>query len=455
MLSRVTAVDAVHLLASGQHVFLAEAHPTARSQAACSLQTGYADLRSHDDDVGERNLSTWQYDLKEIHQPADLAASLHDQGLLGGVIALDPQRERLVYSDGFRVEGHGVHYAYDPVKGIVVKTTRRERRPCDWSPPCVPLVGAPIGLSRRVCYFRARSFTLTSGVFERSRADSVDSSLWRTSGIPAPTAATRLQRLRRRMAWPEKKRRPAMRLDGKTAIVTGGARGIGFAVARRYVQEGARVALWDVLEEQLDEAKRRLEAEGGVVMACTVNVTRADEVARAMDRVEAQLGPVDIMVNNAGITRDAMLHRMEEAQWDAVVDVNLKGVFLCGREAAIRMRERGRGVILNTSSVVGLYGNVGQTNYAATKAGVVAMTRTWARELGGKGVRVNAVAPGYILTEMVQAVPEKILDGIKEKAPLKRLGQPEDIAAAFAYLASDDAGFVTGHVLSVDGGLTL
>jgi len=242
-------------------------------------------------------------------------------------------------------------------------------------------------------------------------------------------------------------------LDGKRAVITGGARGIGFAVAQRFLQEGARVALWDVAGDAVAEAAARLgdaEAIGRVV-----DVTSSAAVAAAFDDVEAALGPVDIMVANAGITRDAMLHKMDDDQFDAVIDVNLRGVFGCGREAGKRMRERGRGVILNTSSVVGLHGNVGQTNYAAAKAGVVAMTQTWARELGPRGVRVNAVAPGYVATEMTRTVPEKILATLEEKTPLRRLGQPEDIAAAFAFLASDDAAYVTGAVLRVDGGLTL
>lgn len=243
------------------------------------------------------------------------------------------------------------------------------------------------------------------------------------------------------------------RLNGKVAVVTGAARGIGFAIARRFVDEGAKVALWDVSADGVNEAAARL---GGTnVLAQAVDVTNSSAVAEAMDKVEATLGPIDIMVNNAGITRDAMLHKMDDAQWDAVINVNLKGVFNGGREAGKRMRERGHGVILNTSSVVGLYGNIGQTNYAATKAGVIGMTQTWAKELGSKGVRVNAVAPGYTMTEMMATVPEKILDALKEKTPMKRLGQPEDIAAAFAFLASDDAAYVNGHVLSVDGGLTL
>jgi len=246
-----------------------------------------------------------------------------------------------------------------------------------------------------------------------------------------------------------------MRLKDKVTVVTGGARGIGFAIAQRYGTEGARVALWDVLEDQLVEARTKLADQGIDVRTYVVDVTKADAVKATMDQVEADLGPIDVMINNAGITRDSMLHKMTDDQWDKVIDVNLKGVFLCGREAGTRMRERGQGVIINTSSVVGLYGNVGQTNYAATKAGVIAMTQTWAKELGRKGVRVNAVAPGYTMTEMMETVPEKVLDGLKGKTPLARLGSPADIAAAFAYLGSDDAAFVTGHVLSVDGGLTL
>lgn len=243
-----------------------------------------------------------------------------------------------------------------------------------------------------------------------------------------------------------------MRLERKVAVITGGARGIGFAVARRFIEEGAVVALWDVLEEQLSQATARLD---GRASGYVVDVTDATAVQHAMNEVESSLGPVDVMVNNAGITRDAMLHKMNDDMWNSVIDVNLKGVFICGREAATRMRARGCGVILNTSSVVGLFGNIGQTNYAASKAGVIALTRTWAKELGPKGVRVNAVAPGYTMTEMMQTVPQKILDALRERTPLRHLGQPDDIAAAFTYLASDDAAYVTGHVLSVDGGLTI
>ena len=246
-----------------------------------------------------------------------------------------------------------------------------------------------------------------------------------------------------------------MRLEGKTAVITGGARGIGFATAKRFLAEGAKVALWDVQAGLFEEALSRLEVGPDRVRAYEVDVTSREQVQQTLARVEAELGPVEVFVNNAGITRDAMLHKMTDAQWDAVINVNLKGVFICGQEAALRMRERGRGVILNTSSVVGLYGNVGQTNYAATKFGVIGLTMTWAKELGRKGIRVNAVAPGFTLTEMVQTVPEKILAGMAEKTNLGRLGNPEDIAAAFAFLASDDAAYITGQVLSVDGGMTL
>lgn len=246
-----------------------------------------------------------------------------------------------------------------------------------------------------------------------------------------------------------------MRLKDKVAIITGGARGIGFAVAKRYLEEGAAVALWDLDREGLDKACENLGNIGPRVTGMVVNVTDPASVKEAMDQVEKELGNIDIMVNNAGITADAMLHKMDDSQWQRVIDVNLKGVFNCGREVASRMRDRGNGVIINTSSVVGLYGNLGQSNYAATKAGVIAMTKTWAKELGRKNIRVNAIAPGYTMTEMMGTVPEKVLNIIKDKTPLNRLAEPWEIAAAFTFLASDDAAFISGHVLSVDGGLVL
>ncbi|MCJ8347465.1 3-oxoacyl-ACP reductase FabG [bacterium] len=245
------------------------------------------------------------------------------------------------------------------------------------------------------------------------------------------------------------------RLNNKVAIITGSARGIGFATAKRFLEEGANVALWDIQEDLLEKAKETLNLDDSRVRVYKVNVCDQNSVESAYQEVENDFGSVDIIVNNAGITKDAMLHKMSEEQFDQVINVNLKGVYLCGQAAAKKMREHGHGVILNTSSVVGIYGNIGQTNYAASKWGVIGMTKTWAKELGSKGIRVNAVAPGYTMTEMMETVPEKVLDTLKATTPLKDLGQPEDIANAFLFLASDEAKFVTGHVLSVDGGLTI
>jgi 3-oxoacyl-[acyl-carrier protein] reductase len=238
------------------------------------------------------------------------------------------------------------------------------------------------------------------------------------------------------------------RLDGKVAIVTGGARGIGAETATVFREAGATVVTWDV---------------DGLVDA-RVDVTRPADIASAVATAIATHGRIDILVNNAGILRDAQLVKvkdgtlvgqMSEAELDAVLDVNLKGVFHCTQAVAPHMVARGSGRILNASSVVGIYGNFGQTNYVATKAAVIGMTKVWARELGPKGITVNAVAPGFIGTEMVRQMPEKILAGMVEHTPMRRLGEPRDVALAYLYLASDEAAFVNGVVLSVDGGLVV
>ena len=229
------------------------------------------------------------------------------------------------------------------------------------------------------------------------------------------------------------------RLDGKVAIVTGGARGIGAETAAVFRGAGATVITWDV---------------GGTADA-TVDVTKPAEVAAAVAAVIAAHRHIDILVNNAGILRDAQLVKMTDEQFDAVLNVNLKGVFNCTRAVAPQMIARGSGRILNASSVVGIYGNFGQTNYVATKAAVIGMTKVWARELGPKGITVNAVAPGFIGTEMVRQMPEKVLAAMVEHAPVRRMGEPRDVALAYLYLASDEAAFVNGIVLSVDGGLVL
>jgi 3-oxoacyl-[acyl-carrier protein] reductase len=241
-----------------------------------------------------------------------------------------------------------------------------------------------------------------------------------------------------------------LNLEGKVAIVTGGAAGIGRATVERFRAEGATAIAWDVKE--------------GPAPSAAVDVTSGESIQRAVDDVIKEHGRIDVLVNNAGILRDAQLVKwkdgavtgmMDDATFDAVINVNLRGVFLCTRAVVPHMIKAGRGVILNASSIVGIYGNFGQTNYAATKAGVINFTKTWSRELGKFGIRVNAVAPGFIATEMVKAMPAKILDGMKQHTPLATLGEPDDIANAYAWLASDAARFITGAVLSVDGGLVM
>jgi 3-oxoacyl-[acyl-carrier protein] reductase len=240
-------------------------------------------------------------------------------------------------------------------------------------------------------------------------------------------------------------------LKDKVVIVTGAAAGIGLATAKRFAQEGCRVASWDVKDGDAQE--------GGIFQK--VDVTNAVSVEGAVEEVAARLGAVYVLVNNAGILRDAQLIKykegvlagvMSDEQFDAVISVNLKGVFTCTRAVAPRMIQAGGGVILSASSVVGLYGNFGQANYVATKAGVIGMTKVWARELGKYHIRVNAIAPGFIATEMVKQMPEKIQQTMVGRTPLGRMGQPEDVANAYAWLASDQASFITGTVLSVDGG---
>jgi len=252
-----------------------------------------------------------------------------------------------------------------------------------------------------------------------------------------------------------------MRLKDKVALITGGAAGIGKATAQRFIEEGARVVVCDVNAEAGQATVQEL---GSTATFYKVSVTDRQAVQEWVDNVVARYGRVDVLVNNAGILRDNQLVRvkdgelvkqMSEAEFDLVIAVNLKGVFNCAQAVAPHMIRQGGGVILNASSVVGLDGNFGQTNYVATKAGVIGMTKVWARELGRYGIRVNAVAPGFTATEILVSMPEKVLDGMRARTPLGRLGEPRDIANAYLFLASDEASFVTGVVLRVDGGIVV
>ena len=245
------------------------------------------------------------------------------------------------------------------------------------------------------------------------------------------------------------------RLDGKTAIITGGSQGIGKATALRFAREGAQVVVADVNDEAGEAVVREIEELGGAARFVRTDVTSRDDAQTLVDAAVDAFGTVDVLVNNAGITRDATLKKMSEEDFDRVVDVNLKGVFNCTKAVLPVMTDSGGGRILNAASIVGRYGNFGQTNYVATKAGVIGMTKTWARELGRDQITVNAVAPGFIDTPMVETVPDNVIGNLEKKTPLGRLGAPEDIANAYLFLASDEAAFITGSVLAVDGGLVL
>lgn len=245
------------------------------------------------------------------------------------------------------------------------------------------------------------------------------------------------------------------RLLNKIAIITGGAQGIGKATVLKFAEEGAAVILWDVNEEKGKALVDELKAKEIKAHFTKVDVTKLDSTEKAAKEAIEIFSTIDILINNAGITRDASLAKMTAEQWQQVLDVNLTGVFNCTKAVIPFMIEKKYGRIVNTSSVVGLHGNFGQTNYVATKAGIIGMTKVWARELGRKGITVNAVAPGFIATEMVKTVPENILKSLEDKTPLGRLGLPEDIANAYLFLSSEEANFINGITLSVDGGLVV
>ena len=243
------------------------------------------------------------------------------------------------------------------------------------------------------------------------------------------------------------------RLENKIAVITGGAQGIGKTTVEKFLIEGATVLIWDVDDSRGKKLESDLSVQGLKAKFMKVNVAKYDEVEKAAQDIINEFGRIDVLVNNAGILRDGTLVKMSPEQWQQVIDVNLTGVFNCTKAFAPYMIEKQYGKIINATSVVGLYGNFGQTNYVAAKAGVIGMTKVWARELGRKGINVNAIAPGFIATEMVASMPEKVINMMKEKTPLGRLGKPEDIANAYCFLASEEASYINGTVLSVDGGV--
>ena len=245
-----------------------------------------------------------------------------------------------------------------------------------------------------------------------------------------------------------------MRLENKVAVITGAGSGIGKETALLFAEEGARVVIADVNEKAGEETVTQIKKNGEGFFV-KLDVSNREQSKQMVKSTLEKYGRIDVLINNAGIVQDAFLSKMTEEQWDKVININLKGVFNCTQAVVEVMMNQGNGVIINTSSIVGLNGNVGQVNYAATKAGLIGMTKTMAKELGRKGIRVNAVAPGFITTPMTSNVPEKILEMMKEKTPLRRLGEAKDVAFAYLYLASDEADFVNGAVLCVDGGLII
>jgi len=246
-----------------------------------------------------------------------------------------------------------------------------------------------------------------------------------------------------------------MRLADKVSIITGAGQGIGRATALKFASEGAKVAVCDINSAAVDDTVEAVRREGGEAAGFHVDVTDKHGIAKMVSGVMAKWGRIDTLVNNAGIVQDAQFKKMTDEQFERVIDVNLKGVYHCTKAVVDIMLEQNSGVILNASSIVGLYGNFGQTNYAATKFGVIGMVKTWARELGRKGIRANAICPGFIETPILSSIPDKVIKMMEDKVPLGRLGKPEEIANTYAWLASDEASYINGAVIEVSGGCTI
>ncbi len=246
-----------------------------------------------------------------------------------------------------------------------------------------------------------------------------------------------------------------MRVKDKVTIITGAGSGIGRGTALLFAGEGAKVVVADMNRKGGEETVNEIKQKGGEAFFAMLDVSNREQIKNVVDDTLDKYGKIDVLINNAGIIQDALVVKMTEEQWDRVISIDLKGPFNCIQAVVGSMIEKGGGEIINVSSIVGLYGNVGQTNYAAAKAGLIGMTKTLAKELGKKGIRVNAIAPGFIITPMTSTIPEKILEMMKEKTPLKRLGKPEDVANTLLFLASDEASFINGAIISVDGGLLI
>lgn len=246
-----------------------------------------------------------------------------------------------------------------------------------------------------------------------------------------------------------------MRLKDKVCIITGSGKGIGQATALKFASEGAKVVVCDVDVAAIEETVATIRETGGDTIGCSVDISKKKQIDDMVKYVMERYGRIDVLVNNAGIILDSQLPKMIDEQFDRVIEINLRGTYLCTRAVVDVMIAQGNGVILNASSIVGIYGNFGQTNYAASKFGVIGMAKTWAKELGRKGIRSNAICPGFIDTPILNSMPEGVIKTMKQKVPLGRLGKPEEVANLYAFLASDEASYINGAVIEVSGGVTI